>query len=288
MLCDNAWWCRHVCGIRTVTRHVWIARACSHRCDKLWTWFTTSWLRHPWWTEIYRPPWSTETPASGWHSTSRMHAARSKSLRSVLPKHAIYKVYYIGIVSELYVVYIACRALKEFEVSVAKTWHYSGTPFERPPWWEATPSWKATGQCKSKHEWIDLYPWREATSLERPLFWCKRGGLTRGVPLYLKYIELVWYQNYKLFIIFSVQYFKNTVYCVTGWKVLLILNLYFCLWCIDIWSYQAMPFQIHNFAHTIWYFGDVFKCSLFFIIHFSWEKWKFIFEIHLLQHLNTA
>ena len=31
---------------------------------------------------------------------------------------------------------------------------------------------------------IDFYPWQEATPLERPLFWCKRGGLTRGVPLY--------------------------------------------------------------------------------------------------------
>ena len=61
---------------------------------------------------------------------------------------------------------------------------YSGTPFERPPWWEATPSGKATWQCKSKHKCIDFYPWREATPLERPLFWCKRGGLTRGVPLY--------------------------------------------------------------------------------------------------------
>ena len=43
---------------------------------------------------------------------------------------------------------------------------YSGTPFERPPWWEATPSGKATWQCKSKHKCIDFYPWREATLLK--------------------------------------------------------------------------------------------------------------------------
>ena len=62
------------------------------------------------------------------------------------------------------------------------------------PFWEATlkrghPSGKATWQCKSKHKCIDFYPWREATPLERPLFWCKRGGLTRGVPLYTLFSE---------------------------------------------------------------------------------------------------
>ena len=62
---------------------------------------------------------------------------------------------------------------------------YIGTPFERPPWQEANPSGEATLQCKSKHKCIDFYPWREATRLEGPLFWCKRGVLTRGVPLYL-------------------------------------------------------------------------------------------------------
>ena len=67
---------------------------------------------------------------------------------------------------------------------MVNTVQYSGNPFERPPWWEATPSGKATWQCKSIHKCIDFYPWREATPLERPLFWCKRGGLTRGVPLY--------------------------------------------------------------------------------------------------------
>ena len=66
---------------------------------------------------------------------------------------------------------------------------YSGTPFERPPWREATPSGKATWQCKSKLKCIDFYPWREATPLEKPLFWCKQGGLTRGVPLYLLIYE---------------------------------------------------------------------------------------------------
>ena len=58
------------------------------------------------------------------------------------------------------------------------------------PFWEATlmrghPSGKATWQCKSKHKGIDIYPWREATPLERPLLLCKRGGLIRGVPLYI-------------------------------------------------------------------------------------------------------
>ena len=61
---------------------------------------------------------------------------------------------------------------------------YSGTPFERSPWWEASPSGKATWQCKYKHKCINFYTWWETTPLERPFFWCKRGGLTRGVPLY--------------------------------------------------------------------------------------------------------
>ena len=69
--------------------------------------------------------------------------------------------------------------------NVCQQTKYSGTPFERPPWREATPSEKATQQCKSKHKCMDFYPWWEATPLERPLFWCKRGGLTRGVPLYM-------------------------------------------------------------------------------------------------------
>ena len=55
--------------------------------------------------------------------------------------------------------------------------------------WETTltrghPPWKGTWQCKSKHKCIYFYPGQEATPLERPLFWCKRGGLTRGVPLF--------------------------------------------------------------------------------------------------------
>ena len=53
---------------------------------------------------------------------------------------------------------------------------YSGTPFERPPWQEANPSEKATWH-KSDHKCQDLYSWREATHLERPLFWCKRDDL---------------------------------------------------------------------------------------------------------------
>ena len=64
---------------------------------------------------------------------------------------------------------------------------YSQTPFERPPWWEATPSGKATWQCKFKLKCIDFYPWWEATPFERPLFWCKRSCLTRGVPQYVVY-----------------------------------------------------------------------------------------------------
>ena len=62
---------------------------------------------------------------------------------------------------------------------------YSGAPFERPPRREVTPSGKATWQCKSKHNCMDFFPWWKATLLERPLFWCKQGGLTRGVPLYI-------------------------------------------------------------------------------------------------------
>ena len=54
--------------------------------------------------------------------------------------------------------------------------YYNGTPFEKPPWWEATSSEKVTWQFRSKYKYIDFYPWREAN-----LFWCKRGGVTRGV-----------------------------------------------------------------------------------------------------------
>ena len=32
------------------------------------------------------------------------------------------------------------------------------------------------------------HPDERPPPLERPLFWCKRGGLTRGVPLYLFWI----------------------------------------------------------------------------------------------------
>ena len=101
-------------------------------------------------------------------------------------------------------------------------WIYSGTPFERPPWQEVTPSWKATWRCKSKHKCIDFYPWREATPswkatwrckskhkcidfypwreaipLERPLFWCKMGGLTWVACIY------------NLFYIFFLQKWKD-------------------------------------------------------------------------------
>ena len=57
------------------------------------------------------------------------------------------------------------------------------------PFWGATlttghPSRKATSQCKSKPKCIDFWPWQVATPLVRLLFGYKRGGLTRGVPLY--------------------------------------------------------------------------------------------------------
>ena len=86
---------------------------------------------------------------------------------------------------------------------------YSGTPFERPPWREATPSGKATLRRKSKQKCIDFYPWREATRLEKTLFWCKGGGLTRGVPLYMipntkpnaKTTSLIWPNQRKTIIL---------------------------------------------------------------------------------------
>ena len=79
---------------------------------------------------------------------------------------------------------------------------YSGTPFERPLWREANPSGKATWQWKSKHKYIDFYPWQEATLLERPLFGCKMGGLTRGVSLYTSWQ------------IFYLQAISNNVNCL--------------------------------------------------------------------------
>ena len=52
---------------------------------------------------------------------------------------------------------------------------YSGTPFERPPWREANPSGKATGQCKFKHKCIDFYPWREANLSWKATFLVQKG-----------------------------------------------------------------------------------------------------------------
>ena len=63
--------------------------------------------------------------------------------------------------------------------------HVQWNPFETTPWREANPSGEATWLCKSKQNCINFYPWQEVTLLQRPLFWCKRGGLTGAVPLYM-------------------------------------------------------------------------------------------------------
>ena len=52
----------------------------------------------------------------------------------------------------------------------------SGTPFERPPWQEATLSVKATWQCKSKQKCIYFYPCWEATFLVKNRWPHKRGS----------------------------------------------------------------------------------------------------------------
>ena len=76
---------------------------------------------------------------------------------------------------------------------------YRGTPFERPPWREATPSGKANWQCKSKHKCIDFHPLREATPIERPLFWCKKGGLyKRGSTVYTTTRDYSVFQTFRL------------------------------------------------------------------------------------------
>ena len=74
---------------------------------------------------------------------------------------------------------------------------YRETPLERPPWREATPSGKDTWQCIYKYKCIDFYPWREATPLERPLFWCKRGGLwcKEGFHSILHFFRLWLFRN---------------------------------------------------------------------------------------------
>ena len=61
---------------------------------------------------------------------------------------------------------------------------HSKTPFERPSWWGANSSWKATENIYLNIKVLIFYLWREANPLERPYFWHKRGGLTREVSLY--------------------------------------------------------------------------------------------------------
>ena len=63
---------------------------------------------------------------------------------------------------------------------------YSETPFERPPRERPPLCKKPFGNVNLKINVLISSPWWEATPLERPLFWCKTGGLTRGVPLYIK------------------------------------------------------------------------------------------------------
>ena len=98
------------------------------------------------------------------------------------------------------------------------------------PFWEAAPSGKATWRCKSKHKCTDFYPWQEATPLERPLFWCKRGGLTRGVPLYM-HISLNYKTEYKLwFFSYKIQNFYTSQPCI-----LFTFLLKACVFCVQIW-----------------------------------------------------
>ena len=66
----------------------------------------------------------------------------------------------------------------KYSADLISIWNYSGTSFERPPWQLINPTGKATWLCKSKHKCIDIYPWREATHIERHKF--GENGLTRG------------------------------------------------------------------------------------------------------------
>ena len=88
---------------------------------------------------------------------------------------------------------VTISAITIFVLSVLECLHMQ---LQWNPFWEATltrgcPSEKATYQCKSKHKCIDFYSWQEATPIERSFLLCKRGGLTRGVPLYMVWRSLI-------------------------------------------------------------------------------------------------
>ena len=72
-----------------------------------------------------------------------------------------------------------------FKIILHLSYWLQWNPLWEQPWQKTKPSGKAARQCKSKHRFMDFNPWWEATLLERPHFWHKRGGLTRGVPMYL-------------------------------------------------------------------------------------------------------
>ena len=61
----------------------------------------------------------------------------------------------------------------------------------------------ASGECKYKHKCIDLCS-DEKLSHERPYFWNKKVGLTRGVPLYMYVLDVIKERCHKVFVMIIV------------------------------------------------------------------------------------
>ena len=79
-----------------------------------------------------------------------------------------------------------------------------GHPFERPP-----PLERPLDNVNLNIKCIKFYPWWEATPLERPLFWCKRGGLTRGVLLYTCFISKISFHLIRYLCLRSSRHFSR-------------------------------------------------------------------------------
>ena len=60
---------------------------------------------------------------------------------------------------------------------------------------------------------ISIYPWWETTLLERPHFWCKKGGLTRGVPMYMDWKTNYIYKGSTLHVLVPILIWNITTSC---------------------------------------------------------------------------
>ena len=96
--------------------------------------------------------------------------------------------------SVLYIIFFKSSSIKYL---------YTAGPIFRGHRDKRPPSGKTTWQCKSKHKCFDFYLRKEITSL----LWCKRGGPTRGVPLYV-----ISYSDYKTFLTFCLYFSDPCLY----------------------------------------------------------------------------